>query len=776
MLLAVLAAFVLAPLAPAVRRFAGARTGWVVALLPAALTAYFASFLGPVAAGRTLSFSTPWVPSTGINLTFYLDGLSLMFTLLVTGIGTLIVVYSGAYLQKRADLGRFMMFLLLFMGSMLGLVLADNVVTLFVFWELTSVPSFLLIGINHEAGRSRRAALQALVVTGGGGLALLAGLLLLAQMGGSLELSVLLADGELLRQHPWYVAALILVLLGAFTKSAQVPFHFWLPNAMEAPTPVSAYLHSATMVKAGVYLLARLNPGLGGTELWQGTLIVFGGLTFLLGAILALRNRDLKLILAQTTVASLGLLVFLIGIGSEVAIEAAMTYLLAHSLFKGALFMVAGNVDYAVGTRDVAKLSGLGRALPVTAVAAALAALSMAGLPPFIGFIAKEFAYKAALAETWPFLLVGVALAGNALLVTVAGIGAIRPFLRERSEAARDTRPETLSLLLGPGLLAAGGLLLGIFNQLAERFVIGPASNAIAGARLDVDLYLYRGLEPALYLSGVTVLVGGLFYLVGTPLRERLTRADERLWGMDQGYDQAMDGLVGFARWATAWFQTGSLHRYLMVSVLTLGAALLAPALVHAEPLPTLAFPAEDFYVWGIAALVLAGALAIASVRSRLVSILAMGVLGLSVAFTFLLFSAPDLAFTQMMVETLSVVILAMVIARLPVFREDWRGRGRAVRDGLIAAVVGGAMALLLLRVVNRPLDLRLSEYFAANSYVEAYGRNIVNVILVDFRALDTFGEIAVVVIAGVAVLSLLAASVPGRDAGRRQAAEEMPR
>jgi multicomponent Na+:H+ antiporter subunit A len=295
MLAATLAPFVLAVFAPFVRRRVGDSAGWVLAVLPAGLTLYFAQFLGPVASGETFVFATEWVPALGISLSFYVDGLSLLFALLISFIGTFIVLYAGAYLKGHADLGRFFMFILMFMGSMLGLVLSDNVVTLFVFWELTSITSFLLIGFNHDKPRSRRAALQALVVTGGGGLALLAGLLLMAQIGGSMELSTLLANGDVLREHPWYLAVLILVLAGAFTKSAQVPFHFWLPNAMEAPTPVSAYLHSATMVKAGVYLLARMNPGLGGTEIWQIILMSFGGVTLLVGAILALRNTDLKL-------------------------------------------------------------------------------------------------------------------------------------------------------------------------------------------------------------------------------------------------------------------------------------------------------------------------------------------------------------------------------------------------------------------------------------------------------------------------------------------------
>ena len=757
MLAALLAPFIVAVFAPFVRRFAGPMTGWALAVLPAGLAVYFAGFLGPVAAGEAVSFSTPWVPSAGIALSFYVDGLSLLFALLISGIGTFIVLYAGAYLKGHADLGRFLMFILMFMGSMLGLVLADNVVTLFVFWELTSITSFLLIGFNHDKPRSRRAALQALAVTGGGGLALLAGLLLMAQAGGSMELSTLLADGETLREHPHYLAMLLLVLAGAFTKSAQAPFNFWLPNAMEAPTPVSAYLHSATMVKAGVYLLARMNPGLGGTEIWQTLLVLFGAVTFLIGAVLALRNTDLKLMLAQTTVASLGLLVFLIGLGHDYALQAAMAYLLAHSLFKGALFMAAGCIDHETGTRDVTKLSGLARAMPITAAAASLAALSMSGLPPFFGFIAKEFAYKATLGDLFPLALTTAALVGNALLFAVAFLVGVKPFLGKPGETPKPPHEGTPSLWLGPIILSVIGLLAGVFNGAPEALFIGPATSAVAGVPTKVDLYLWGGFEAPLFLSIVTVALGALLFWRATLLRAVLARVFDPLWGPDKGYDQFMDGLAALARGVTARLQTGSLRRYLLVSFLVVAAALIAPAVIIGGAGAPLVIPSADFYVWGVAALTIAGGLAILITRSRLIAILSMGVLGMAVAFVFLLFGAPDLAFTQLMVETLSVVILALVIARLPVYGADWRGWPRALRDGGIGIAIGGAITVLLLSITSRPLDLTLSDYFAENSYVEAYGRNIVNVILVDFRALDTFGEIAVVVIAGVAVLSLLA-------------------
>jgi multicomponent Na+:H+ antiporter subunit A len=763
-LVGVLAPFVLAVFAPSIRRVAGPATGWLLALLPATLTLYFAQFLGAVSIGEQFKFSNPWVPELGINLSFYVDGLSLMFALLISGIGTFIVLYAATYLSKHADLGRFLMFLLMFMGSMLGLVLSDNVVTFFVFWELTSITSFLLIGFNHKNARSRRAALQALVVTGGGGLALLAGLLLMAQAGNAMELSTLLQKGDLLRAHPQYLPILILVLIGAFTKSAQVPFHFWLPNAMEAPTPVSAYLHSATMVKAGVYLLARMNPGLGGTEIWQIMLVTFGAVTFLVGAILALRNTDLKLMLAQTTVASLGLLVFLIGLGTDVALEAAMTYLLAHSLFKGALFMAAGCVDHGTGTREVWQLSGLRRAMPITFAASALAALSMSGFPPFIGFIAKEFVYKGTTGELWPLVITGVAILGNALMLAAALLVGFKPFLGAPSKTPKDPHEGGPGLWLGPVTLATLGLLAGVFNGVSENMLVGPAVSAVAGTQVSVDLHLWGGFKAPLFLSMATIALGFLLLWKSRAIGGAMAAAFDRLWGPDQGYDQFLDALVGTARAVTSRLQTGTLRHYLLVTLLVLAFVLLFPVFLMGDLSLSLSVPPVDFYIWGVALLAVTGGIMIAIVRSRLISILSMGVLGVAVALIFLLFSAPDLAFTQLMVETLSVVILALVIARLPIYRSDWRGWFRAIRDAIIAGAIGLGFALLLLSITDRTLDLTLSEYFAQFSYTEAHGRNIVNVILVDFRALDTFGEISVVVIAGVAVLSLLAMGGRGRN------------
>jgi multicomponent Na+:H+ antiporter subunit A len=394
MIFAVLSGFMLAIIAPWLHRLTRGATGWLLALLPAGLAVYFASLLGSVANGEAITISRPWATGLGINLSFYVDGLSLLFALMITGIGALVIIYAGSYLAGKPQLTRFYTLVLMFMASMLGVVLAGNLITIFVFWELTSLTSFLLIGLDHDRPGARAAALQALLVTGGGGLALMAGLLLMGQIGGSLELATLLSNGNAVREHALYVPVLLLILLGAFTKSAQTPFHFWLPNAMEAPTPVSAYLHSATMVKAGVYLLARLSPLLGGTDEWHYLVTGAGIVTMLLGALLALVQTDLKRILAYSTVSTLGALVLLLGLDTTLSVKAAMLFLLVHALYKGALFLVAGILDHETGTRDIRRLGGLARAMPITAAAAVLAALSMAGLPPMLGFINKELALR----------------------------------------------------------------------------------------------------------------------------------------------------------------------------------------------------------------------------------------------------------------------------------------------------------------------------------------------------------------------------------------------
>jgi multicomponent Na+:H+ antiporter subunit A len=561
--IAVLSGFALALAAPALyRRWPRAAAG-LFALYPLALTLYFAGLAPAILAGGTRRSSIPWVPTLGVSLSCYLDGLGLLFALLISGIGALVVIYAGAYMADRPQAGRFHAFLLAFMASMLGLVLADNVIVLFAFWELTSLWSFLLIGSEHESAEARRSALMALLVTSGGGLALLAGLLLLSGAGGSLELSEIARQGDAVRAHPRHLALLALLLAGAFTKSAQVPFHFWLPSAMVAPTPVSAYLHSATMVKAGVYLLGRLHPVLGGTGAWLAAVSGVGAATMLTGALLALRQTDLKLILAYSTVSVLGVLTLLLGLGAPLA---AMAYLLAHALYKGALFLAAGAIEHEAGTRDVTRLGGLLGVMPKTALATALACLSMAGLPLFLGYLAKDLLYEATLATgRFGVPLTALALLASALLSAVAVTLAWRPLLGRMAAPVRHEAPARL--WSGPLLLAVLGLLLGTLPAVTGA-LLAPAAAAISGREAAVRLALWHG--PALLgLSAATLAAGLLIaarWAAARRLIDRLAPILDR--GPARWYEWGLSGLYGLARWQTALLQSGGLRRYLITVIL----------------------------------------------------------------------------------------------------------------------------------------------------------------------------------------------------------------
>jgi multicomponent Na+:H+ antiporter subunit A len=748
-------AALLAPLLTAVLRH---NAGWLLAAVPAAMFVHFLGYLGPVSEGQRFIFGVDWVPALGVRYQMLIDGLSLIFALLITGIGTLIIIYAGGYLKGHPQQGRFFSFMLMFMGAMLGLVLADDLLSLFVFWELTSITSFLLIGFDHARPAARRAALQALVVTGGGGLALLAGLLLAGWVGGVTSMSGLLALGGGLKDSPYYTAIFVLVLAGAFTKSAQVPFHFWLPNAMEAPTPVSAYLHSATMVKAGVYLLMRMQPALGDTTLWTTVLPLFGGLTLLTGALLAVRQTDLKLMLAQTTVASLGLLVMLIGTSNERVIEGAALYLVAHSLFKGALFMVAGGIDHEAGTRDVTKLGGLRKAMPITFVAAMLAALSMGGLPPFVGFLAKEVLYDGLAHMDGATILVAAAVIGNVLMFAIAFAVALKPFAGPEVHTPKHAHEAPPSLWLGPLVLSIAAPTLAIATAWTGQFIAGPIVASILGRPFEADLHLIPTyVSVALILSLVTIALGIAAYLGLARLRGAVAAVTTAVgWGPDRGFDQAVSGLVRLATVVRRLVQPGGLEVYITTTVLFIVAALLVPPLLLGVAVRAPVWPHVAIYEWTILGIAVLGLIVVTTAASRLVSIIALGVQGFAVAVIFLLFGAPDLSFTQFMVETLSVVILALVMVRLNLTPSDHRPPLVAVRDLVIAGAAGVGFTLLLLAVVGQPFNSALSDFFAENSRAIAHGRNIVNVIIVDFRGLDTLGEIAVVMVTGLAVLALI--------------------
>ncbi|WP_193175953.1 putative monovalent cation/H+ antiporter subunit A [Oricola nitratireducens] len=750
--------FIAALFAPALTRVFKHNAAWILALAPAGLFVHYLGYVEGVSQGERFTGGYPWIPSFNVNFSWLVDGLSLTFALLITGIGTLIVLYSGGYLKGHRHQGRFFSFILMFMGSMQGLVLSDSFLMLFVFWELTSITSFLLIGFNHAAERSRRAALQALVVTGLGGLSLLAGLLLIRNITGLSELSLLLSSGDLLRDSPFFIAAFVLVLGGAFTKSAQFPFHFWLPNAMEAPTPVSAYLHSATMVKAGVYLLMRLNPVMGDTVAWETVLPVFGGATLIAGTLLAMRQTDLKLMLAYTTMASLGLLVMLTGFGTEKAIEGAVLYLISHSMFKGGLFMVAGNVDHESGTRDISKVSGLRRAMPITFAAALLAAFSMGGLPPFFGFLAKEEIYAGlAFGDTWSVVFTIVAIVGNGLMFAIGFAVALKPFLGRKVVAPKDVHEGPVLLVAGPAVLALGGLVSALFSGAFHDWFSSPMASAVTGHAAEVTITVVPHVGLPLYLSLATIALGIASYVAIAPVRTAMASLLTGFgWGPDRGFDQVIAGIVRLSGAVTRFIQNGRLEAYITVTFVLMVLAILVPMGIAGEWPSMPAFPHLFFYEWAVILIAAIGLFAVIMAKDRLTAIVSLGVQGFAVAVLFMLMGAPDLSFTQFMVETLSVVILALAMTRLRLSPQDHRAPVQRVFDGAIALAAGGAFTLLLLRVLEVDLDMSLTEFFNTYSLQVAHGRNIVNVILVDFRGIDTFGEIAVVMVSGLAILALI--------------------
>jgi multicomponent Na+:H+ antiporter subunit A len=585
----------------------------------------------------------------------------------------------------------------------------------------------------------------------------------MSAVGGSMELSVLNATaGDVLREHPAYAAIVVLVLLGAFSKSAQFPLHFWLPNAMEAPTPVSAYLHSSTMVKAGVYLLARLSPALGGTELWFYALVIFGTATMLTGGILALRQTDLKLVLAYTTVAGLGTLVMLIGLGEPLAFKAAATFLITHALYKGALFMSAGAIDHEAGTRNPLELGGLARAMPISFAAAALAGLSMAGIIPFVGFIAKEVMYEATLhfGPTGGAILSACTILGNAFNVTAAGIVVVRPFLGPDKALPKHPHEAPLSLYLGPAVLAVTGLAAGALHPVTSDLFVAPMMTSLAGAAPAghaADLYLWHGFKTPLFLSLATLAIGVVMYLGWHTVRHGIADALHWLgWGPDRGYDQFVSGMERVAFTQVRYQQTGYMRHYLIASFLALvGFVVLTLGLFGGWP-GGFAMPVVRLSEAVALVLLLGGAIVATMVFSRIAAIAAVGTVGYAVALIFVMFSAPDLAFTQFLVETLTVVILVMVLMRVPLEVRSMRTRFCRRRDAAIAIAVGATVSLLLMSTVQGELDLRLTEFFVNASVPEAHGHNVVNVILVDFRALDTLGEIFVVTMAGLSTLGLV--------------------
>ncbi|WP_291010132.1 hydrogen gas-evolving membrane-bound hydrogenase subunit E [Hydrogenophaga sp.] len=710
-----------------------------------------------------LQWSMAWVPALGVEFSFYVDGLSALMLLMITGVGSAVFVYAGGYLAGHPQQHRLYILLSLFMVAMIGCVTADNLIVLFLFWEMTSLTSFMLVGFNHEQPDSRKSAQQALLVTGTGGLVLLAGFIVLGQAMGSWSMSEIVLRLPEMEQTPQLTTALVLILVGAFTKSAQFPFHFWLPNAMSAPTPVSAYLHSATMVKLGVFLLARLDPGFGEWALWEWALKGAGSITAAWGMALALRERDLKRILAWSTVATLGTLVMLVGLRGEGATVAVGALLLAHALYKAPLFFVAGNVDHGTGTRVIDKLGSLRHAMPWTAAVALLAGASMAGMPLSFGYIAKDLILEAkASGDVFAFATAAYTVFG-AIAVAVAGVAAIRIFWRPRSEnlPPPDAHEGGPSLVGPPLALALIGMALGVFPFLIQG-LISDASLAMTPDTQVAALSLALDLGPALSSLAVTLAIGGLIYVFWDPLHrlfERLSALTGH-FGMISVYERSLKGIPQLAAGATRWIQGGSLPSYTLLTVSSLSLALLTLLLAGWGQWVWPAWEAPSVGFVGACLLIMAGAVLACGVRNRLVLLLATGLVGFGCGVLFLFTGAPDVAYTQFVVETVFVIVVASVLIRL-----KRQGRGNSLPEPslrplalAVALLAGTVLTALLLLATAGAFDTSLTDFFATRSVPEAFGRNVVNVILVDFRALDTLGEITVVMLSFLAAWPLLQA------------------
>ncbi len=735
-----------------------------------------------IAAGGVIRQEFDWLPSLGLNLVLRMDGFAWMFSMLVLGMGALVVLYARYYMSPDDPVPRFFSFLLAFMGAMSGVVLSGNLLQLVLFWELTSLFSFLLIGYWHHRRDARRGARMALTVTGAGGLCLLAGALLLGHIVGSYELDAVLAAGEQVRAHALYTPTLLLVLLGAFTKSAQFPFHFWLPNAMAAPTPVSAYLHSATMVKAGVFLLARLWPVLAGSDLWFWTVTGVGLCTLLLGGWIAIFQNDLKGVLAYSTISHLGLITTLLGLNSPLAAVAAVFHIMNHATFKASLFMAVGIIDHETGTRDLRRLSGLRRSMPVTATLAMVASAAMAGVPLLNGFISKEmFFSEAVFVTTVPWfdrlLPVAAVLAGVFSVVYSLRFTVDVFFGPDRSaELPRHPHEPPHWMRVPVELLVLACLLVGTLPQWTMQGVLSVAAAPVVGGALpDFDLALWHGFNTPLMMSLIALLGGLLLYLgLRKGLQgERFLRVP--VMSKLSGKQAFQSGLAGLTAWSRSLFLLFSTRRLqgqllLLILVVVVASALVARgADFFAGQRAPLAFSPLFALLW-----LIGGAAALLCARAakfqRLAALALMGVAGLCTVITFAWFSAPDLALTQLAVETVTTVLILLGLRWLPkriealeaaeVLAESLldkaRRRTRRARDVLLALAAGGGMALLSYALMTRDFSQSISPFFLERALPEGFGTNVVNVMLVDFRGLDTLGEITVLGIVALTVYALL--------------------
>ncbi len=792
--------------------------GYIVCVLPAVLFGYYASLLPIISAGNSIEKTLPWVSALGINFTVYLDGLSLLFSLLITGIGALVVLYSAAYLSKeKENLFQFYTYLLMFMGAMLGVVQSDNLIVMYIFWELTSLSSMLLIGYWYQRKQSILGAQKSLLITVFGGFAMLAGFCILFGIGDTFSVRELIANRSDIMGSGLFLPAMILILLGAFTKSAQFPFHIWLPDAMEAPTPVSAYLHSATMVKAGIYLVARLTPVFGGSSFWFWIIGLTGIMTLLWGSISAVRQKDMKAILAFSTISQLGLIMSLLGIGSaavyygsddmavyySLAIITAVFHLINHATFKGSLFMTVGIIDHETGTRDIRKLGGLLTWMPITATISFVGLASMAGLPPFNGFISKEMFFSSFLqlgslsefsASSWSGLLVSLIWIASIFTFLYCAIMFKEAFmkkadgsLKNASERAKEInepvnnmgertkeikqkglvghmKEAPFGLLISPSILACLVLLFGLFPNLLKDSILVPAVSAIvpdavANSNFAIHLSLFHGFNWELLMT-LGVIGIGVGLLFAKKRWENFKIYNNERDPINRLYDFNLDHLVEGSAKITNLQMNGRLRDYLSI-ILIFTVAILTytgwrTGAFHISNIETADVP---YYMWILAGIVIAATVYILRINNRITFVIIMGVIGFLVSLFYVLLSAPDLALTQLLVETVTVILFMVAFYHLPEFSKNMATLRLNKKNLLISIAVGvlvPAVAISAYGLGNAAGFSRIAEYFTENAKTLGGGYNVVNVILVDFRGMDTMLEILVLGIVALAVVAMI--------------------
>lgn len=768
MIFAVLAPVIFAFFIPLLsKRKQTIHTGLFVLLVPLIIFIYFVQFVGKGFVPVQQTYN--WIPSLHINFELFLDGLSLLFVLLISGIGTLIVLYSIYYLDRSERLDQFYVYLLMFMTAMLGIVLSNNVFVLYTFWELTSVSSFLLIGYWHFKERSRYGALKSMLITIFGGLSLLGGFILLYVITGTSNIQAMVQQADIIVSNEYFPFVLIFILLGAFTKSAQFPFHIWLPDAMEAPTPVSAYLHSATMVKAGLFLVARFFPILSLSHLFFIIVTTVGIITLVWASFMAVRQTDLKAILAFSTVSQLGMIMAMLGFGTEVAIFAAMFHILSHATFKGSLFMVAGIVDLQTGTRDIRKLGKLFTLMPITATLALFGTLSMAGVPlPFLnGFYSKELFFESTLS------LQASTAYGNFLATIVpylAVFGSIFTFVysiylffgvfgKHKDKIVsypKQAKEAPIGMLVSPAILIIGVIIIGLFPNVFNQTFIAHAATSIIGSSAVETIAFWHGLNTPLIMSLIVVIIGTLLFLSMRKWVSIYNVLPGEL-SFNRLYDYSVRSIDDSSKKITDFYMRGSLRIYMLIILGTM--FIVSFIFLYATDGFIIDF--SDLAPVSVLEMVVVFAITVAAImtifaRNNVAVILILGITGYGVAILFVLYRAPDLALTQLVIETVSITLFLLCFYHFP----KLRGRDESASTKLVNVIVAAGFGLLMTVVgiasFSSSTFEKISDYFIETSLPISGGRNIVNVILVDMRGIDTLFEITVLGIAGLTVYSLI--------------------